>query len=364
MTDNLLFPDEETCWQAVLGRQAEYNGVFVYAVRSTGVYCRPTCPSRRPRREQVRFFPRPEQAEAAGFRPCRRCLPQGAADPQADLAARACRLIEAAPRPPTLAELGQALAVSPYHLQRVFKAATGLSPRQYAAAQREQALKQELRRGQDVSHAAYAAGYGSASRLYEGAASRMGMTPGVYRRGGTGMKVYYTIVDSPLGRMLVASTETGICGLSFGDQDASLEAFLAAEFPRAGRLRDDNRLAGPAAAVLAYLNGAGPRLDLPLDVQATAFQRRVWEELRRIPYGETRTYSQVAQAIGQPSAVRAVAHACASNPAAVVTPCHRVVRSDGSLAGYRWGLSRKQRLLEQERRLASQFAAEEAALVF
>jgi len=343
--------DETTCWQAVQNRDLSYSGKFVMGVRSTRIYCRPGCPARLPRRENVVFFARCDQAEAAGFRPCKRCQPRQALEPQAQMVTEACRLLdEHGPLP--LVELGRRLGVSPWHLQRVFKAITGLSPRQYAVARREQQLKEHLRQGQDVSSALYATGYGSHSRLYENAGQRLGMTPGQVRRGGKGMHIYYTIIDCRLGRMLVAATEKGVCALSFGRPDAELEAFLRQEYPAAELVSasgaDGEHLAGWLNTILTYLEGQEPRLDLPLDVQATAFQRRVWDELRRIPYGQTRTYTQVAQAIGQPAAVRAVARACATNPAALVTPCHRVVRSDGSLAGYRWGVAHKQALLELE----------------
>ncbi len=354
---NTLLLDEATCWQAVQDRDVSYSGKFVLGVRSTHIYCRPGCPARLPKRENVVFFAQCDQAEAAGFRPCKRCQPRQALEPQAQMVTEACRLLdEAGPLP--LAELGRRLGVSPWHLQRVFKAITGLSPRQYAAARREQQLKERLHQGQDVSSALYAAGYGSHSRLYENAGQRLGMTPGQVRRGGKGMHIEYTIVDCRLGRMLVAATEKGVCALSFDRPDAELEAFLRQEYPAAELVRaSGEQLAGWVNTILAYLEGQEPRLDLPLDVQATAFQRRVWDELRRIPYGQTRTYTQVAQAIGQPAAVRAVARACATNPAALVTPCHRVVRSDGSLAGYRWGVTHKQALLELEQQAQERQAA-------
>ncbi len=356
MSDTLLL-DEETCWRAVENRDASFSGRFVLGVRSTKIYCRPGCPARLPKRQNVTFFAACAQAEAAGYRACKRCQPNRPLEPQAQLVTDACRLLEESSRLP-LAELGRRLGVSPWHLQRVFKAATGLSPRQYAAARREQQLKEQLRQGQDVAGALYAAGYGSHSRLYETAGQRLGMTPGQLRRGGKGMTIYYAIVACRLGRMLVAATSRGVCALSFGQDDADLEAFLRREYPSAALQANSQYLAAWLNDLLAYLDGQQPRLDLPLDVQATAFQLRVWEELRRIPYGQTRTYTQVAQAIGQPSAVRAVARACAANPAAVITPCHRVVRSDGSLAGYRWGTQRKQALLDMERQAAEQQTGE------
>ena len=328
-------PSETTCWQAVLNRDTAFDGRFVYAVQSTGIYCRPSCPSRRPRRGQVQFFAAPGDARAAGFRACLRCAPDQPQSPRAELVERACRLIENAADPPTLQQLGEALSVSPFHLQRVFKAATGLTPRQYAAGLRAGRFKAQVRSGRDVTGALYEAGYNSAGPLYAEAPFRLGMHPSTYRSGGKQMRISYSISDCYLGRLLVASTDRGVCAVSLGDSDAELEEMLHREYPSAELVRvalpaDGN---APTAAVLAYLSGENTRLDLPLDVQATAFQLRVWEELRRIPFGETRTYSQVAAAVGKSSAARAVANACAANPAALVTPCHRVIRGG-------WGTGR------------------------
>jgi AraC family transcriptional regulator, regulatory protein of adaptative response / methylated-DNA-[protein]-cysteine methyltransferase len=348
---NQLLLDEQSCWQAVQTRDARFNGLVYYGVRSTGIYCRPSCPSRRPNREQVKFFQSYEEAEQAGYRPCRRCQPRQALNPdsQVELVTRACRLIESNPAESlTLNELGRQLSVSPYHLHRMFKSVTGITPHQYAAAHRVKEFKSQIKAGSDLITAMVDAGYGSNSRLYENADGQLGMTPASYRRGGSGMQINYTIVDSSLGRLLVAATDRGICAVSFADEDAALEAFLKSEYPAANIQREDVLLKRWVSAILEYLDGSQPHLDLPLDVQATAFQLRVWEELRRIPYGETRTYLQVAHAIGQPEAVRAVGHACATNPAALVTPCHRVVRTDGGMGGYRWGLERKQALLAKE----------------
>ena len=348
---NQLLLDEQSCWQAVQTRDVRFNGLVYYGVRSTGIYCRPTCPSRRPGREQIEFFLSYEDAEKAGYRPCRRCQPRQALNPdsQVELVTRACRLMEAnLGESLTLNELGRQLSVSPYHLHRMFKAVTGVTPHQFAAAHRVKEFKTQIKGGSDLITAMVEAGYSSNSRLYENAAGQLGMTPASYRRGGSGLQINYTIVNSSLGRLLVAATGRGICAVSFADEDARLEAFLKSEYPAANLKRDDILLKEWVNTILEYLDGSHPNLDLPLDVQATAFQLRVWEELRRIPYGETRTYSQVAQAIGQPEAVRAVGHACAVNPAALVTPCHRVVRTDGGLGGYRWGLERKQALLAKE----------------
>jgi AraC family transcriptional regulator of adaptative response/methylated-DNA-[protein]-cysteine methyltransferase len=248
------------------------------------------------------------------------------------------------------------LGASEGHLQKTFKRVMGISPREYAGARRVAALKSKLRDGQDVTRALYEAGYGSSSRLYEKSSAELGMTPAAYRRGGKGMNISYTIVDCPLGRMLLAATERGISALTLGDSDSVLEAALLAEYPQAQIHRDDARFAEWTRLLERHLNGAAPRLDLPLDLQATAFQRRVWKELQKIPYGETRTYTQVARSIGKPRAIRAVARACATNPVSVIVPCHRVIRGDGSLAGYRWGLKRKEALLKQEQHVAGRGA--------
>jgi AraC family transcriptional regulator, regulatory protein of adaptative response / methylated-DNA-[protein]-cysteine methyltransferase len=350
---------EENYWQAVLERDSRSNGTFVYAVRSTGIYCNPSCPSRRPQRDQVIFFPVPEAAERAGFRPCRRCRPQEAAEPepQVELIRRACRYIEQnLDSQLDLASLSAQVHLSQYHLQRVFKRVMGITPRQYAEACRLGQLKAQLKQGEPVTRALYEVGYGSSSRLYERVPSQLGMTPTTYRRGGPGMRISYTIVNCPLGRLLVAATEKGICGVSLGDTDTVLESALFAEYPAAEISRDGEgvNLSPWVDTLVSHLNGQQPHLDLPLDVQATAFQWRVWQELQSIPYGSTRSYSQVARKLGQPKATRAVARACATNPVPLVIPCHRVVREDGNLGGYRWGLERKQQLLAQESKIAQQ----------
>jgi AraC family transcriptional regulator of adaptative response/methylated-DNA-[protein]-cysteine methyltransferase len=341
--------------RALQSRDRAADGVFVYGVRSTGIYCRPSCPSRKPKPEQVVFFPLPEAAEQNGFRECRRCRPRtvNLRDPRTQAVAKVCReiesrLSEANETPVTLSALSAPIGMSPHQLERAFRSVMGITPRQYADAQRMRRLKSQLKKGDNVTTALYDAGFGSSSRLYERAPSQLGMTPATYRQGGAGMRVNYTTVDSPLGRLLVAATDRGISALYLGESDAKLESALQKEYPRAEIRRDRNGMEGWVTKILAHLRGREPNLDLPTDVQATAFQRRVWEELRRIPYGTTRTYSQVARAIGQPAAIRAVARACATNPVSVVVPCHRVVRGDGSLAGYRWGVERKRALLEHE----------------
>jgi AraC family transcriptional regulator of adaptative response/methylated-DNA-[protein]-cysteine methyltransferase len=344
--------DEARCWQAVASRDAAWDGRFVYAVRASAVYCRPSCAARRPSREGVVFYPVPEAAEQAGFRPCPHCRPdEEAADPRVRVVRRVCRYVEAnLEENLSLAALGAHVRLSPEHLQRTFKRITGITPRQYADACRLGRLKTRLRERNTVTMALYEAGYGSSSRLYERAASQLGMTPATYQRGGRDMCLRYTVVSSPLGRLLVAATERGISAVYLGDSDAPLVAALGKEYPAAEIRRDGSGLEGWVEAILQHLRGKQPHLDLPLDVRATAFQWRVWQELRAIPYGSTRTYAEIARALGQPTAARAVARACATNPVSVVVPCHRVVREDGDLAGYRWGVTRKQQLLAQEQK--------------
>ena len=325
-----------------MARDRRFDGAFVYAVRSTGIYCRPSCASRRPRRTQVTFFPIPEAAEREGFRACRRCHPADAngTDPGVTLVREACRAIAAGQTPPG----------DPRRLARVFKRILGITPRAYGQAQRVAHFKQELKRRKQVSPALYEAGYSSTSRVYERTHEELGMTPATYARGGAGVAIVFVTLSTPLGRLLVAATARGVCRVMLGDSAAKLEADLRGEFDAADVREDQSgKLEGYVEAILSYLDGTEPHLDLPLDIRATAFQRRVWQELRQIPFGETRTYAEVAKAIGQPQATRAVARACATNPTALVNPCHRVVRGDGELGGYRWGVERKKALLEKER---------------
>ena len=331
-------------------RDVHADGTFVYAVQSTRIYCRPSCASRRPRRDRVHFFDSPRDAEQAGYRACKRCRPDGAivVDPWIAKIRRACVYLSSAAARPSLAALAARLGGSPYHLQRNFKRLVGLTPRAYAEACRLNSVKRQLRKGDDVTSAVFGAGYGSSSRFYERAAAHLGMPPSTYRRGGSGMSIRYTIVDSPLGRLLVAATERGVCAVAMGKPDADLERDLAREYPAATISAAGPSFTGWTAEILARLSGRRPRIDLPLDVQATAFQWQVWQALAAIPFGETRTYSQVAAAIGQPRSVRAVARACATNPVAVAIPCHRVVGASGSLTGYRWGVNRKRELLQRE----------------
>ncbi len=342
---------DEARWQAVLARDPLADGRFVYAVRSTGIYCRPTCASRRPRRDRVRFYDTPMAAEHEGFRACRRCRPEvSPGDPWLEKIRRACVYLANVDGHPSLATLARRLGGSPYHLQRNFRRIVGVTPREYAEACRLRKVKRHLRAGAPVTGAMFDAGYGSSSRFYERGAPKLGMSPSTYRKGGAGMHVYFTIVDSPLGRLLIASTERGICSVAMGESDAALERGLAREFPSARIATDSGVLAHSTRAILEHLRGQRPRLDLPLDVQATAFQWQVWQALAAIPYGETRSYADVAAAIGRPQAARAVARACATNPVALAIPCHRVVPSGGGVGGYRWGAARKTRLLANERR--------------
>jgi len=337
-------------WNAVVARDPSRDGEFVFAVSSTGVYCRPSCPSRRPRRENVQFFLRPEQAEQAGYRACLRCRPKAlTGNRQADSVKAICRFIEQhLDEPVTLGRLGKEFHQSPFHLQRRFKAVLGITPREYADTCRVRQLKRNLQAGDSVTRAMYDAGYGSSSRLYERTASQLGMTPDKYRRGAIAAAIRHTIVDSPLGRMLVAATDRGICAIQFARTDGELLEGLKREFPFAARKKDESGLEAWVAALLQHMRGQHLDSFLPLDIRATAFQRRVWTYLQSIPFGATRSYHQVAKAIGQPTAARAVARACATNPVAVAIPCHRVVREDGSMGGYRWGIERKQALLEME----------------
>jgi AraC family transcriptional regulator, regulatory protein of adaptative response / methylated-DNA-[protein]-cysteine methyltransferase len=337
-------------WDAVRARDAAHDGKFVFAVSSTGVYCRPSCAARRPRRENVEFFALPDQAEQAGYRACLRCRPRAlSGNEQADTVKAICRFIEQhLDEPVTLGRLGKEFHQSPFHLQRRFKAVLGISPRAYADSCRLRQLKRNLQAGDSVTRAMYDAGYGSSSRLYEKTASQLGMTPDKYRRGAIAAAIRYTIADSPLGRMLIAATERGICAIQFARTDGELIEGLKREFPFAARKADDAGLRSSVVTLLQHMRGKKQNSALPLDIRATAFQRRVWTHLQSIPFGKTESYQQVAKAIGQPTASRAVARACATNPVAVAIPCHRVVRQDGSRGGYRWGIERKQALLEME----------------
>lgn len=355
MRDAVPNAADNVAWRAVAERDASADGRVFYAVTSTGVYCRPSCPSRRPRRENVRFFSAPADAERAGFRACRRCRPDDVSRAQASVSRAREILDRHAERggegSVPLAELAAAVDMSRFHLQRVFQAQLGLSPARYLRAQRAERLKQRLRTGETVSRATFEAGLGSSSRAYELADSQLGMTPATYRRGGRGEEIRYRIVRTSLGSLLVAATARGVCAVTLGDADTMLEEELATEYPRASIVhakRGDETFAAWVDAIVAYVDRDGVSPALPVDVRGSAFQWRVWRALQEIPLGETRSYTQIARAIGKPNAARAVASACASNQVALVIPCHRVVRSDGSVSGYRWGPERKRILLERE----------------
>ena len=328
---------------------------FVYAVTTTGVYCRSGCASRLPKRGNVRFFRTGEAAEDAGFRPCRRCRPdrERLVDPRLAAVAEACRMIEAAEAPPSLEALAARTGYSPFHLQRMFQAMVGVSPKQYADAVRADRLRRGLKAGTGVADALYAAGYGSPSRLYEKSAALLGMTPASYAGGGKGAAIRFAIADSALGRILAAATAKGLCMVSLASEDAALEAELRRDFPAAAIARDDDALKPMMETVLGLLDGGAPARALPLDIRATAFQWQVWRALAAIPAGETRSYGELAAHLGQPGAARAVGRACATNPVSLVIPCHRAVGGNGSLTGYRWGTERKRALLARERALTS-----------
>jgi AraC family transcriptional regulator of adaptative response/methylated-DNA-[protein]-cysteine methyltransferase len=343
-------------WQAVADRDASLDGAFVFGVSSTGIFCRPSCPAKRPRRENVSFFDHAHQAEQAGYRACLRCRPKAVdGNPQSALVRAICRYIEQHIEDRlTLSLLAQEFRRSSFHLQRTFKSVLGVSPKAYIDACRLHQVKQNLQAGHSVTTALYAAGYGSSSRLYERTAAQLGMTPEKYRRGAVAAVVRYTIVrytiaGSPLGRMLIAATDKGICAINFADSDQQLVQGLIREFPFAVRRRDDAAMSPWQESLSRLIQGQETHPSLPLDIRATAFQRRVWECLQKIPRGETRSYSAVAKKIGMPKATRAVARACATNPVAVAIPCHRVVRQDGELGGYRWGTERKEQLLAMEK---------------
>jgi AraC family transcriptional regulator of adaptative response/methylated-DNA-[protein]-cysteine methyltransferase len=338
-------------WRAVVARDARVDGLFVYAVRSTGIYCRPSCVSRRPRPEHVVFFSSPINAEDAGFRACKRCHPRAAApaDPWIEKVSRACDHLARAGRVVTLADLTARVGGSSYHLHRNFKRLVGLTPREYAEGCRLARVKQRMRGGDRVTTALFSAGYGSSRGFYEGAAPKLGMLPSTYRAGGTHMHIQYAIVDSALGRLLVAATDRGVCSVAMAASDEELKRNLRREYPAATIASASASLGPWVREILERLEGRKPRKDLPLDVRATAFQWQVWRALAEIPRGDTRTYSEVATAIGRPHAARAVGRACATNPVAVAIPCHRVVAISGALTGYRWGMARKKALLASER---------------
>ena len=349
------YSQEETRWHAVVAKRAD--GRFVYAVVTTGIYCRPSCSSRQPARRNTRFYETITEAEQAGFRACLKCggQPRGEADRHLTAVHRVCREIEAAEdQAPSLGALAQATGLSPHHLHSAFKKTMGITPRQYWDSIRLTRLKENLRSGEAVAPALYGAGYGSSSRLCERSDGQLGMAPASYGRGGAGAVIAYASRPSALGLVFVGATATGVCFVALGDAEAALVTALQGDFPNAETHRDEAELDEMLDHVVSHLEGREPNVRLPLDVQATAFQRQVWQALSDIPYGETRSYGDLAAAIGKPGAPRAVGRACGGNPVALLVPCHRAIGASGRLTGYRWGLERKQALLDQERTLTEQ----------
>ena len=343
-------PSDEERWAAVVSRDRAAGGEFVYSVKTTGIYCRPGCSARRPRREHVRFHATCEEAEAAGFRPCRRCRPDGpsVAERHTGAVAAACRLVETAEEMPTLDALAASAGMSRSHFHRIFKAATGCTPRAYAAARRAERMREALRRDGTVTDAVHDAGFNSNSRFYAASSEILGMSPASFRRGGPGETIRFAVGECSLGAILVAATAQGVCAILLGDDPDALVHDLEDRFPNAGIVGADPEFEALVARIVGFVEAPALGIDLPLDIRGTAFQHRVWRALRDIPAGATATYREVAERIGSPGAMRAVARACASNPLAVAVPCHRVVRNDGTLAGYRWGVERKRSLLERE----------------
>lgn len=341
---------EEPLWRAVLDRDKACDGQFYYSVATTGVYCRPSCASRPARRENVRFHATCADAEAAGFRPCKRCRPNEASleETHAAKVAAACRLIEESEEPPSLAALAETSGLSPYHFHRIFKAATGVTPKAYAVAHRAKRIRENLTRSSTVTEAIHAAGFNSASRFYAGSDATLGMTPSDFRAGGKQTEIRFALAKCSLGTVLVAATAKGIAAITLGDDPDELLRDLEQRFPKATLIGADTTFEDTVVKVVALVEAPRAGFDLPLDVQGTAFQHRVWDALRQIPPGTTITYSELAERIGNPAAVRAVASACANNPVAIAVPCHRVVQKGGALAGYRWGIERKRTLLDRE----------------
>ena len=344
------FDTDEARWQAVSSRQASADGSFVYAVATTGVYCRPSCAARAARRENVSFHRTPADAEAAGFRPCKRCRPHGRSriELRAEAVARTCRLIDEAEEPPSLDDLARAAGVSRFYFHRVFKEIVGVTPKAYGAARRRARVQTELRDAPNVTAAIYGAGYNASSRFYENVEAKLGMTPSAYRNGGQDSMIRFAVGECSLGSILVAASDKGVCAIQLGDDPDALVRELQDRFPRAQLIGADAAFEQLDARVIGFVEAPAQGFDLPLDVRGTAFQQRVWQALRNIPAGSTASYAEIARRIGQPKAVRAVAQACASNAIAVAIPCHRVVRNDGALSGYRWGVERKRALLEKE----------------
>jgi AraC family transcriptional regulator of adaptative response/methylated-DNA-[protein]-cysteine methyltransferase len=347
-------PVEDYRYQAIRQRDPAYDGVFFYGVQTTGVYCRPSCAARLALLKNVSFHPSCEAAEQAGFRACKRCRPNAASQQErhAAMVRRACRLIDEAEEMPVLGDIARDVGVSPFHFHRVFKQVTGVTPKGYADARRAARVQNGLATSASVTHAIYEAGFNASSRFYEGAAERLGMTPSAYRKGGVDAAIHFAVGECSLGAVLVGMTAKGVCAIAFGDDPDALVRDLQDRFPKAELIGGDTAFEAMVAQVVGFVEAPGLGLDLPLDIRGTAFQQRVWQALRATPAGTTASYAAIAKAIGSPSAVRAVARACADNPLAVAIPCHRVVRSDGGLSGYRWGVDRKAALLQREKRAA------------
>ena len=341
---------DDTRWAAIVAREAASDGIFVYSVETTGVYCRPSCVARRPNRANVRFHDTVAEAERAGFRPCKRCKPSepSLVEQHSEKVREACRLIETAEEAPKLDDLAASVGLSPYHFHRIFKAALGLTPKAYATAHRHKRVRRELGRSATVTGAIYDSGFNSNGRFYANSSELLGMTPTEFRSGGGNTEIKFAVGECALGSVLVAASQKGVCAILLGDDPQSLLKDLQDQFPRARLLGGDKDFERLAAKVISFVEAPRGGFDLPLDIQGTAFQHRVWEALRRIPAGATASYADIAEAIGAPKSVRAVARACASNRLAVAIPCHRVVRTDGSLSGYRWGVERKRALLARE----------------
>lgn len=348
-TPRPLSPDEER-WKAVLARDESKDGSFVFGVRSTGIFCRPSCPARHPHVQQVIFFRGPDEAESSGFRACKRCHPNRIGAPSgAEMVQRVCEYIKKNLGDKlTLVSLSREAAMSPFHFQRVFKKQLGMSPREYVEARRLEHVKQSLRQGETVTNAIYGAGFTSKGRLYEKTPTQLGMNPGAFRRGGKGLSIHYTIIDSPIGRLLLGATGNGLCAVCIGTSDETVESALKQDYYAADLYRNDRQMMRWAQEFSNYFDGSEFSNKLPIDVQATAFQWKVWKRIQSIPYGETTTYTKIAQRLGKPNAAQAVANACSRNHVALLIPCHRVVGERGDLRGYRWGITRKQTLLRME----------------
>ena len=337
-------------WNAVLARDETMDGAFVTGVRTTGIYCRPSCPAKHPHQANVVFFTGTDEAEEAGFRPCKRCNPRENVSARSELVQHICQYIDTnLDEKLTLARLSREAGISPFHFQKVFKRVLGISPRQYIETKRLDKLKRSLRRGETVTNALYDAGFTSRSRLYEGPSNSLGVYPGLFRRGGEGLRIRYTIIDSPVGRLLLGATRDGVCAVCMGASNEAVEAALREDYYAADLYRDDKAMKDWAEHFSEYFKGHEFPRNLPIDVQATAFQWKVWKHIQDIPYGQTVSYAKIAERIGDPRAVRAVANACARNHVALIVPCHRIVGSKGELRGYKWGVKRKQAILSMER---------------